>query len=78
MKLNPNGRAPVIIGMSAIVFHTLQLIDYIDPNNNNVRVWESAAILIYLQKQYDPENKFTGTTPQDEADVLALLFLQMS
>jgi glutathione S-transferase len=49
-----------------------------DPNNNNVVVWESGAILQYLQKHYDKQHKFETTTAQDEADLLSYLFLQVS
>eukprot|EP00026_Physarum_polycephalum_P015748 Phypoly_transcript_16504.p1 GENE.Phypoly_transcript_16504~~Phypoly_transcript_16504.p1 ORF type:complete len:220 (+),score=47.35 Phypoly_transcript_16504:124-783(+) len=62
LKYNPNGRVPAII----------------DPNNGNVVVWESGAILQYVQKQYDKENKFGGKTAQEEADILSFLFFQVS
>jgi glutathione S-transferase len=62
LKINPNGRVPAIV----------------DPNNDGVVVWESGAILLYLQKRYDTENKFGAKTAQDEADILAYLFLQVS
>ena len=42
IKLNPNGRIPVIV----------------DRSRNNFPVFESAAILLYLQHHYDKENKF--------------------
>jgi len=62
LAINPNGRVPAII----------------DPNNNNVKVWESGAILLYLQKRYDHEHKLAGKNAQEEADILALLFYQVS
>ena len=49
-----------------------------DPNNNNVTVWESGAILQYIQKRYDPENKLGAKTAQEEADLLSFLFFQVS
>jgi glutathione S-transferase len=43
-----------------------------------MKVWESGAILLYLQKYYDKENKFGPATIQEEVDILSYLFLQVS
>lgn len=42
IKLNPNGRIPVIV----------------DHSRNDFVVFETAAILLYLQQHYDKENRF--------------------
>ncbi|KAF7793578.1 hypothetical protein EIP86_004692 [Pleurotus ostreatoroseus] len=51
IKLNPNGRIPVIV----------------DRRRDNFVVFETAAILIYLQQFYDKENKF-GFDKEKEAN----------
>jgi glutathione S-transferase len=51
IKLNPNGRIPVLV----------------DPNRNNFTVFETAAILLYLQQHYDTDNKF-GFDPVKNPD----------
>lgn len=42
IKLNPNGRIPVLV----------------DRSRNDFVVFETAAILLYLQQHYDKENRF--------------------
>lgn len=61
IKLNPNGRIPVII----------------DHNRNDFVVFESAAILLYLQQHYDKENKFgfdKDTDPDNWSEMLQWIF----
>lgn len=61
--INPNGRLPTIK----------------DPNNNDIIVWESGAIIEYLLEKYDPEHKlgFTPGTP-DSYHAKQYLFFQVS
>ncbi|EMD39651.1 hypothetical protein CERSUDRAFT_111958 [Gelatoporia subvermispora B] len=49
IKLNPNGRIPVLI----------------DRSRDNFTVFETAAILVYLQEHYDKEGKFGFDKDQD-------------
>ncbi|CCM03410.1 uncharacterized protein FIBRA_05541 [Fibroporia radiculosa] len=51
IKLNPNGRIPVLV----------------DRSRNNFIVFETAAILLYLQQHYDKEGKF-GFNPAKDPD----------
>ncbi|KAI0921487.1 hypothetical protein AcW1_004554 [Taiwanofungus camphoratus] len=51
IKLNPNGRIPVLV----------------DRSRNNFVVFETAAILLYLQQHYDKGNKF-GFDKENDAD----------
>ncbi|KAJ4464829.1 glutathione S-transferase C-terminal-like protein [Lentinula aciculospora] len=51
IAINPNGRIPAIV----------------DRSRNDFVVFETAAILIYLQQHYDTENKF-GWDTKDNAD----------
>ncbi|KIW13826.1 hypothetical protein PV08_06606 [Exophiala spinifera] len=61
--INPNGRLPSIK----------------DPNNNDIIVWESGAIIEYLVEKYDPEHKlsFKPGTP-DYYHAKQYLFFQVS
>jgi len=57
IKLNPNGRIPVLV----------------DTNRNDFVIFETAAILLYLQQHYDNDNKFgfdPVTEPNDYSEAL--------
>lgn len=57
---NPNGLVPLLI----------------DHRNNDLRVWESGAILQYLANKYDTSKKYIGTTVEEQAMVNQWLFFQ--
>ncbi|KAK6385812.1 uncharacterized protein PV06_07240 [Exophiala oligosperma] len=61
--INPNGRLPTIK----------------DPNNNDILIWESGAIIEYLLEKYDTEHKF-GFAPgtSDFYHARQYLFYQVS
>ncbi|KAL6862771.1 hypothetical protein ACO1O0_003009 [Amphichorda felina] len=61
-KLSPNGRVPAIV----------------DPNNNDLVLWESGAILEYLVDTYDKENKLNVTDFADKWHLKQYLHFQMS
>jgi len=50
LEINPNGRIPAIV----------------DHNRNDFKVFESAAILLYLAQHYDKERKFSFDPSSDE------------
>ncbi|THH33819.1 hypothetical protein EUX98_g379 [Antrodiella citrinella] len=61
IKLNPNGRIPVLV----------------DANRNDFVVFETAAILLYLQQHYDKKNVFgfdPATEPNDYSEALQWIF----
>ncbi|KAH6911131.1 glutathione S-transferase [Coprinopsis sp. MPI-PUGE-AT-0042] len=61
IKLNPNGRIPVLI----------------DQSRNNFAVFETSAILLYLAQHYDPEYKFwfsPETQPNEYSEMIQWLF----
>lgn len=62
LKLNPNGRAPVII----------------DPNNDNFTLWESGAIVEYLVETYDILNHLTLEDRKSKWLLQQYLHFQMS
>lgn len=61
-EINPNGRLPAIV----------------DPNNNDLTLWESGAILEYIVETYDKENKLNPTDPADKWHLKQYLHFQMS
>ena len=61
IKLNPNGRIPVLV----------------DKNRNDFTVFESAAILLYLEQHYDPQLRFSFDAkfePEDYSQLLQWIF----
>ncbi|KAF9073361.1 glutathione S-transferase-like protein [Rhodocollybia butyracea] len=61
LAINPNGRIPAIV----------------DRSRNNFVVFETAAILIYLQRYYDPENKFgwdAEESPEEYSEMMQWIF----
>lgn len=61
IDLNPNGRIPVLV----------------DRSRNNFVVFETAAILLYLEQHYDKERKFVfsaDTEPNDWSEMLQWIF----
>lgn len=65
IKLNPNGRIPVLV----------------DRSRNDFVVFETAAILLYLQQHYDKENRFgfdKDKEPNDYSEQLQWIFFAVS
>ena len=60
LKINPNGRIPALV----------------DPNQNDFAVFESAAILLYLEKFYDPKHLFSWGTDEPNGELLRSEALQ--
>lgn len=52
-KLNPNGRIPALV----------------DHGNNDLVVWESGAIILYLVKKYDKQFKLWAQTLEEQASI---------
>ncbi|KAK6522902.1 hypothetical protein TWF281_002329 [Arthrobotrys megalospora] len=61
-SINPNGRIPAIT----------------DPNQNDINVWESAAILQYLTEVYDTEHKFSGKDLEERTLINEWIAFQIS
>jgi len=61
-KYNPNGRVPTLI----------------DHKNNDLAVWESGAILLYLTSKYDTEHRYDAVDDVGKFQVLQWLFFQVS
>ena len=64
-QLNPNGRIPVIV----------------DRSRDNFVVFETAAILLYLQQFYDKDNKFgfnKESDPNTYSETLQWMFFAVS
>lgn len=61
IKLNPNGRIPTLV----------------DRSRNNFTVFESAAILLYLEQHYDKEKKFAFdpvSDPDNYSEMIQWIF----
>jgi len=61
IKLNPNGRIPVIV----------------DRTNNNFTVFETGAILLYLQQKFDKDFRFSfdpSKQPNEYSEVVQWMF----
>ena len=59
LKINPNGRIPALV----------------DHSRGEFKVFETAAILLYLEQHYDPERKFTFDPQSDEySEMLQWIF----
>jgi glutathione S-transferase len=62
LALNPNGRIPALV----------------DHKRNDFVVWESGAVLLYLVKHYDTENRLWSTDADEQSHILEWLFFQVS
>ena len=65
IKLNPNGRIPVLV----------------DRKRDNFTVFETAAILLYLEQHYDTQLKFSfdrDRGPNDYSEMLQWIFFTVS
>lgn len=60
LKINPNGRIPALV----------------DPNNDDFAVFETSAIMLYLEKKYDPEHILSWPSSNPKADDLRNEVLQ--
>ena len=61
IRMNPNGRIPVLV----------------DSNRDNFTVFETAAILLYLEQHYDTQLKFSfdpRTRPNEYSEMLQWIF----
>lgn len=61
-NLCPNGRLPTIV----------------DHHNDNLTIWESGAIILYLVERYDPDEKMGFKDRNDNAKAVQWLMFQMS
>ncbi|CEJ87004.1 hypothetical protein VHEMI04271 [[Torrubiella] hemipterigena] len=60
VKINPNGRVPAIE----------------DPNNDNLILWESGAIVEYLVEKYDKDHKISSANEADKWHLRQWLYFQ--
>ncbi|RPA91794.1 glutathione S-transferase C-terminal-like protein [Choiromyces venosus 120613-1] len=61
-RVNPNGRIPALVDHSA----------------NDLTIWESGAILLYLVKKYDTTYRLWARTLEDQALIETWLLFQVS
>ncbi|WFD38155.1 glutathione transferase [Malassezia japonica] len=62
LAISPNGRTPTLV----------------DHKNNDFTVWESGAILQYLQNKYDTSNKYGSKSVEEQAIIDEWLFFQVT
>ena len=65
IQLNPNGRIPVLV----------------DRKRDNFTIFETAAILLYLEQHYDTQLKFSfdrDRSPNDYSEMLQWMFFTVS
>lgn len=60
LKLNPNGRIPTIV----------------DNARDGFAVWESASILLYIQKHYDSKRLLGFTDENLDSEMMTWIFFQ--
>ncbi|KAK9367331.1 glutathione S-transferase [Lipomyces kononenkoae] len=60
--INPNGRIPALV----------------DHSNNDLIIWESGAIILYLVKKYDPDHMLYPESLEEQALVDIWFFYQMT
>lgn len=62
IDINPNGRVPAIV----------------DPNHDDLVLWESGAIINYIVEQYDTEKRLTYESLKERHHANQWLHFQMS
>jgi glutathione S-transferase len=80
LDINPNGRMCVLV-IFQLCFRVYLNFTFspaiVDPNRGDFKVFETAAILLYLAQHYDKEHKFSfdpTTEPDDYSEALQWIF----